>query len=351
MDTPTTETPETTSLSLLAKKHFKGFAGEVQEAATPEETPEEITEQPEEEQVEELESAEAEHESSEDPPSETEEEETVSSLDELIQSQEWDEEWANNLAVSVKVDGEEKPVTLSELRANFQIQEAAEKRLEEAKQVKESAKAEVAAQTEAAKQNLVTAAAIIEEAEKVLNGDIEDTNFKELERVDPAEAALKKVQFQERRQNLDALKQKAVTQYQQAVTQNQEEAQKALAQTLQEEGVKLIEKIPGWSNEKTAQAEKASVSKYLVDLGFSENEISNAYDHRMIVLAYKAMQHDEGLKKLEPAKKKLKVVKKTIPPGKQKTTSQINSERINQKRAQLRKSGKFDDALSLLRGT
>lgn len=348
METPTTESPEQetshTPYSLLAKKAFpQGYHGEVAEQ------PETVVEIETETEIEPEVAQEVEEEAQE--AAETpEEEEVVSSFDDLIQSQEWDNEWADSLTVKVKVDGEERPVKLADLRANYQIQEAAQKRLEEAKAAKESAKAEVAAQSEAARQQLVVAAKIIEKAEKSLQGDIEDTNFKELERVDPAEAALKKIQFQERRQNLDALKQEAIREYQKAVTQNQEEAQKALVQRLQVEGERLIERIPEWKSEETAKAEKANVSKYLSDLGYSDNEIANAYDHRMIVLARKAMLFDEGLKKLEPAKQKLKVVKKTIPPGSKVSTSQLNTQRKNEAKSKLRKSGSFDDALRLLRG-
>lgn len=363
MDTPTTETPEATPLSELAKKHFKDYTGEVKEAA-PETPAEETVEETEttdnstdtETEEESLEAApEAEEgEDSTDKTTDTEEVEddlVLRSFDELVENQEWDKEWTDSLTLNVKIDGEEKPVSITELRDNYQIQNAAEKRLNEAKEIKESAKAEVAQQQEAIQQNLVQAAAIIEQAEKALAGDIEKTNFDELEKIDPGEAALQKQKFQERQQTLAALKQSALAQYQQAVSQNQEEAQQVLAQTLQEEGQKLIEKIPEWANEETAKAEKASVTNYLMGLGFSEEEIAQAYDHRMIVLARKAMLHDDADSKLEPARKKLKVVKKTIAPGKQKSTSQLTQERQTQKRAQLKKSGRFEDALSLLKGT
>lgn len=350
METPTTEAPQETKdhspYSLLAKKAFpNGFHGEVAEPTElPDSEPAEvIAEEPAEE---------VEQEAIESPESETTEEEeaVVSSFDDLIESQEWDNEWADSLTVKVKVDGEEKPVKLSDLRANYQMQEAASKRLEEAKAAKESAKAEAAKQSEAARTQLAIAAKLIEKAEQTLQSDIDTTDFKQLEKVDPAEAALKKIQFQERRQNLDALKQEAVQEYRKAVTQNQEEAQKVLIQRLQAEGEQLLTKIPEWSNEDTAKAEKANVSRYLSDMGFSENEIANAYDHRMIVMARKAMLFDEGAKKLEPAKQKLKVVKKTIPPGSKISPSQLTTQRKSEAKNQLKRSGSFDDALKLYKG-
>ena len=180
METPTTETPET-NYSLLAKERFgHNFVGEVQEAA-PVEVPEE-TQEVEEEQV--LEADEGIEEVTEETTEEAEEA-TVQTFDELIQAQEWDDEWANSLAVKVKIDGEEKPVKISDLRANFQMQEAAQKRLEEAKAAKESAKAEASQKMEEANQQLAAAAAIVADAEKALLGEINNTDLDKLREQDP----------------------------------------------------------------------------------------------------------------------------------------------------------------------
>lgn len=350
METPTTETPaeapietpETTSYSLLAQKEFKqGYVGEAQEVT--EDSPE-VTEEVEEtlETDEIIPEVESEEES---------EEEVISSFDDLVTTQEWERDWVDSLTLKTKVDGEERPVKLSEMKASYQTMQAAEKRLEEAKAVKESAKAEVAQQNEAAKQQLVIATSIVAEAEKALQGEFDNTNFKELEKVDPGEAALKRMQYQEKRQNLDALKNKALSEYQNAVSQNHEKAQQALSERLQQESEMLIEKIPEWSNEDTAQVEKANVGKYLSSVGFADNEIAQAYDHRMILLARKAMLYDEGEKKLEPAKQKLKVVKKTIPPGSRKSPTQIHTKRKKELRENLQKSGSLEDAFRLYRGS
>lgn len=362
METPTTESSET-NYSLLAKKHFgANFHGESSEPAPQvtddggddairkeaQEESQEVTETPDEAAEETTQASESEESPDESLSSDSEESDTVSSFEELVETQEWEPDWANSLTTKVKVDGEEKPVSLQDLKKSYQIQQAAEKRLEEAKSIKEQAKAESAKQAEQAKAQLIQSAKIIEQAEKFLQSDIDNTNLDELKKLDPAEWSAKKLEIQEKRAALNELKQSALREYQAAITQNQEEARQALQETLQEEGRLLMEKIPEWSDEETATSQKSEVAKYLVDLGFSEQEIAQAYDHRMIVLARKAMLHDKGLKSIEPAKKKLKKVVKTIPPGSKKSASETNAQRQNALRSRLKKTGSLDDAAALL---
>lgn len=349
MADPTTEQSveeAPTSLSLLASQHFgNDFTGEVKR--------EEVTETPEvpEETPEELE-AEAPSEDAETEEvsaSEEEAEEEISSLEELIQSQEWDPEWFDKLSVPLKIDGETKAVSFAELKAERQKAEAADRRLEEAKQIKETARAEIAAEQEKIQQNLIVTAKLIERAESELSAENEKIDWDTLKREDPAEWSAKKLELKERRQTLDDLKTEALSEFQQAQSQNQEKARQTLNAVLAEEGQRLIEKIPEWGNQDTASAEKAKLGKFLLDNGFSQEEVSQAYDHRIIVLARKAMLFDEKNKSLEPAKKKLAKVVKKIPPGSKKSESQINQERLSQAKSRLKRSGSLDDAMALLK--
>ena len=55
----------------------------------------------------------------------------------------------------------------------------------------------------------------------------------------------------------------------------------------------LATAIPGWRDEKRAKADKAAIRAYALKSGFSENEINQAYDPRLIVWGHKARLYDE----------------------------------------------------------
>ena len=56
----------------------------------------------------------------------------------------------------------------------------------------------------------------------------------------------------------------------------------------------------------------AKLSKYLLSLGFSDEQVKNTSDHRLLVIADKARKYDDLLKKGKgkPKPKKLKVFKR-----------------------------------------
>ena len=357
MDTPTTEQPveakPETNYGLLAKKSYGNeFHGEAVEAPVeaPEEAPveadpieaaEEAPEAPVEEPTgEEALPEEAEAASEEDAP--------IDSWDELVESQAWEPEWANNLKVGVKVDGEESKVALSDLRASYQMQEAAEKRLNESKEKAKALNQAVSDKSDQLNQQFSVAAKLIENAEKLLDSD-ESNLDPNLRRDDPAEWSAKEREIEKRRQNLAKLKTDAQGEYQKAAQQNQAERDKQLAEVIDGEQQKLSTAIPEWANQEFAKADKAKVSKYLQSVGFSEQELSQAYDSRMIVMARKAMLHDERDTKIDPQKKRLKTVPRTLSPGTQKTETQTQQAQRDKLKARLKSSGKLEDAMALYR--
>lgn len=357
MDTPTTEQPAAPAepnYGILAKENYgSDFHGEAVEAA-PEETPEaELA--PEESPQETLEASEeapeAPLEESSEQPEQVEaasEEANISSWEELVEAQAWEPEWANNLKIGVKVDGEESEVALSDLRASYQMQEAAEKRLNESKEKAKALNQAVADKSEQLNEQFSVAAKLIADAESILNSD-EANIDPNLRNQDPAEWAAKEREIDKRRQHLAKLKTDAQGEYQKTAQQHQAERDKQLAELVSSEQEKLSVAIPEWADQELAKADKARVSKYLQSIGFSEQELNNAYDSRMIVMARKAMLHDERDTKIDPQKKRLKTIPKTLSPGSKKSETQSQQEQRDKLKARLKSSGKLEDAMALLR--
>jgi len=324
------------NLSLLASEHYgQNFHGEVRQ--DPVEIPKEesIQEEPQDIELSEPETAEI-----------VEEDTPISSIRELIETNEYDPEWFDGLEVDVKVDGTPAKAKLSDLVKSYQIQEAAEKRLEEAKEKVKAQNQAFAQKQEQFDQSLQTAAKLITKVEQKLTSDFQKINWDDLEKNDPAEFAAQRMKMIERQQELANMKQEAVSEYQRNSQGRQAELEQSRQQTLMAEQAALLTKIPEWNDAEVAKTEKAQVGEYLLSQGLTQEEIANAYDHRIVVMARKAMQFDKA-QGAEPAKKKLAKVPRTLKPGVPKTQAETNHIKTQDAISKLRESGSIDDALKV----
>ena len=345
-----TSTPEATpakpevNLSLLASEAFgSNYHGDVR--SDPVETPKE---EPQEAETQDVELREETPSGEEPQEAQESESKTIDSISELIESNEYDPEWFNTLQVDVKVDGTPSKATLSDLVKSYQIQEAAEKRLEEAKEKAKSQNQALADKQEQVEQSIQVAAKLIQRVESKLTSDFEKVDWDKLESQDPAEWSAKKMKFAERVQELNQMKQEAVSEYQQTKQGQSAEAEQAKQERLIAEKEALLSKIPEWKDPETAKAEDAAICKYLITQGLTQEEVQTASDHRLIVMARKAMLYDQA-QGAEPQKKKLAKVPKTLKPGAPKPQAEINQLKQQDATSKLRQSGSIDDAVALLR--
>lgn len=277
----------------------------------------------------------------------------VATVSDLISHLETDPEWFSGLGVDVTVNGQTTQVPFRDLVANYQMNQAADARLEQAKTKSAEAQQALAQKNAALEAQFATAGAIIDQAEKILTADFEQVDWKQLHEEDPGAFAATKVAYQERQNQIAALKQNLIHQYQESVgvrqqefTQNQQQFMQEQFQLLQQEMPKVS---PDWGSEKTLPAAKARLSDYLLKAGFSQEDINSAADHRLLVIAEKARLHDEARGKLDVSKKRLRKVPKVIKPGTPKPQSQVNTEQINAARSRLAASGSMQDAVAVLR--
>lgn len=338
--TPTTEQPQT-NFSALAKNLFgDSFHGEVKEPqqtpADPPPNPEVTQPDPDAQPPDPAQNAEV-------------DEVPVTSLYELAEKFELDAEWLDTLELPVKINGAEGKAKLADLKKSYQIEQAAVQRLEEAKA---KARAETQAITERRNQleaQFTVAANVITEAEKLLGKDFSSIDWNKLRETDPAEFSAKKTELAERQAHINSLKQNAIAAYQQSAQKQAEEQRAIHQQFLQEQQTLLMTKLPEWKDAKVASAEKQQIAQYLVDQGFTNEDIASASDHRMILLARKAMLFDKGQDKAEVVKKKVLTIPKVMKPGAPKSPEQNKQAHKNEARARLRKSGSLEDALAYLR--
>lgn len=93
-----------------------------------------------------------------------------------------------------------------------------------------------------------------------------------------------------------------------------EQAEKASAREsfLVEQRDQLLAKLPDWKDPAKASAEKAAISKYLIDQGFEPAALENITDHRAVLLGRKAMLYDAMMAKANAAAKKVQAAPQRV---------------------------------------
>ena len=189
---------------------------------------------------------------------------------------------------TVKVDGEERQVTAQQLKDNYQLNQATQKRLQEASESRKQAEAVRAEAEQSRAQYLQGLQAIQAQLENQEPGQEYWDNLRE---TDPQKFLIEREQARERNEM-----RQAVIAEQQAVE----------AQYLQEQERKLVEIIPEWSDNAKRQTETSQLVETAKGLGFSTHEIGMVKDARMVALLRKASLYDRMMERGAEVKKEVK---------------------------------------------
>ena len=251
-----------------------------------------------------------------------------------------------NIKLKAKIDGETSEVSLSDLRKSYQLEGHVNKKSMELAEHRKAFEAEAQAQSEAFGQRLQQAEALVTHLEQQMMGEYQGINWEQLRVENPAEFAAKRQELGEKYQQLEQVKasvQHGQEQYmQEAQAKQQEELQTLMAQ----EQALLFEKLPEFGNETTRKDAQAKLRTYLNESGFSDDEIAQAADHRLIVMADKARKFDELQKKKPEVEKKVKRVPKVTKPGVKKTKTDMKTVQRKKAKANLKKKGGSLDAVA-----
>ena len=138
----------------------------------------------------------------------------------------------------------------------------------------------------------------------------------------------------------------------QKIIENQKQTQQEyvtnLTKHLIAEAEQLSSKLPEYGNKDTVDAARQKLFGYLEkSYGYTPQDLSQVMDHRLIVLAHKAMLYDSQTKEGAEVKKILKKLPKVMKPG---TTSVKKgpTEESKQKTIRFKKTGKTRDLANVL---
>lgn len=128
----------------------------------------------------------------------------------------------------------------------------------------------------------------------------------------------------------------------------QQDEAKRLQGFVEAERAKLLEELPAWKDETVAKKEKGELVEFAKSRGFTEDELGQVYDHRVITLLRDAMLHDR-IQKAKPAvREKIEKVKAATP-GAAGAQRRVVSEETKA-RQRLAKTGRIDDAARVIEG-
>lgn len=311
------------------------------------EQPAEQAEQPEQaEQAEELPQA-------SDETAEAVEEEAleVSSISDLAEH--LGVETADLYNVSIPItdaNGERKEVSLGEWKDTFQTNERAQRLAQESEALKAELQSQQKQAADAMERQAQEGAMFINQVQQTLQAEFQSVDWDGLRINNPTEWTAKRQEFQERNGKLQAMRQQAAQAYEQNKAAISEQHQKELGQVIEREDRALTTALPSWQNNETRQAEQAELVNYLLDQGYSQQDVDSSYDHRTIVLAHKAMMYDKSMRKTDVTKKKvLKLGSKVLTPGAKRSKAQQSVNAETALRKSLRKSGSTEDAAALIK--
>ena len=244
---------------------------------------------------------------------------------------------------TVKVDGEEKSVSADELVKSYQLEQAAQKRMQEAAEVRKTSEAEAQALSQQREQYAQALQSL--QAQLDTAGEQPQEYWDTLYSEDPMEYMRQREAQRDRKEAMEKVKAEQ-TRIQE---EQQHEAMQQRQTLLAEQQEKLLEALPEWKDPEVAQKQKQEIVSYAQrTLGFSEQEVSNIADARGVLAIRKAYLYDQLMAQKPVAQKKVKKAPKVTKSGKPATKAQSNAKRSKQALERLNKTGSKDAAVDLL---
>ena len=241
----------------------------------------------------------------------------------------------------VKAAGEEKEVTLDELMQGYQLGADYTKKTQELAENRKAVEAEAKAIQEA-KQVRDTYAQRLQAIEQFLTqGQDSPEDLAAMKENDPIGYAVKVAELTEKKEQLAQVR----AEQERLAQQQQAEQQQEMAKFVQQEATKLSQVLPEFSDPTKGEQIRNEIRNYGKSVGFTDNELSQVYDSRHVLMLHKAMMYDK-LQKSKPAvNKKVAQAPKMVKSGTK--VKEGGRDVRKQQMNKLKQSGKVRDAAAL----
>ena len=239
----------------------------------------------------------------------------------------------------VKVAGEEKELTLTELKSLAQQGADYTRKTQQVAEQRKALEAEQQA-IEEAKYMRDAYAERLQAMEQLLNAQQPIEDLESLKESDPIGYAVRVAEMSQNKEKLYAIQ----AERQRIAELQQAEQQQGMQQYLSQQAAVLSESLPEYSDPVKGEALRSDLRKFAKNLGFSDQELSAVRDARHVMALYKAMQYDKLQQSKPQLNKRVSEPPKTIKSGNSNTAT--NTDQHKKAMAQLQKTGKIRDAVS-----
>jgi hypothetical protein len=241
----------------------------------------------------------------------------------------------------VKVDKEEIEVPLDELLKGYSRTADYTKKTQELAETRKAVESERQRIQEANQLRNVYADRL-QVIEQMLAQPESTDDFGALKENDPIGYAVRVAEMAEREKQINAVR---AERYRIAQQQQAEQGERLRAH-LAAESERLAAAIPDLADKAKGEALKAEIRSYAKSIGWTDQELSQVYDHRAVSALYKAMQYDKLVSGKSNATKKVTEAPRMMRPGTS-TPEARQTQEMKKLREQVRRSGKKGDAARL----
>lgn len=253
---------------------------------------------------------------------------------------------SNQELYKVVVDGQEQEVTLDELTKGYSRQSDYTRKTEKLSQERktlEEKNAEALRRSEEAKIKRDEYAQNLRMLSEQLNAEPQ-VDMDQLYREDPAEYVRVKADQDKRKELLQA----SIQEQQRLQAEKQVENDKKYQTYLAEQRELLTQKLPIYADKNKGPEFVKNLTNYAKDIGYTDQDIAQLVDHRAVIMLANAYRYDK-LKKANLKNKKVTKVSKVISSSSAKVQDDNEiAKRMKSKQATLKKTGKVNDAVSVL---
>ena len=236
----------------------------------------------------------------------------------------------------VKVAGQELDVTLDELKNGYSRDADYRRKTEELSYEKKQFQSESEKQRQDYSSKLNELNQLMSVAQQQLNSEINSADLEKLYEEDPTEAARIEHRLRRKQEKLN-----------QAMEKTQSEQRKQFEGFLSDQKKQLASKMPEFSDPAKASQLASSMKTTLNNYGFNDQEISQVYDHRIVMLVNDAMKYRNMQNSKPNLAKKITKPGKVFSSGVKKDKSDLNFTKRKEKLGRLKKTGSIKDATSI----
>lgn len=188
---------------------------------------------------------------------------------------------------------------------------------------------------------------LIQQAEAILANPAMQQELHELRVTDPGAYAVKVMELQQQQATVQRLQYEQAQLREQAEREAAERFQHERAETAKQSRETLMREIPAAKKDFAGWYQQ--LGKYVLEQGIPVDAWDNEVDHRVITMAWKAMQYDNATRKTPATNEKLRKAPQPMRPGAAKPPGYAQQRALREATERAAASGSIEDAVELQR--